>query len=144
MSIDSQDQAAQSRQLCRFESVYTRSKGPDRYLLSVSRKPLEHKLGVNRTPLKELNGNKWTTTTKQSQTSQRIAGLLTKLPEDRTDLKPTSDATEAASCGKASAGGGRSEEWCCFRRHVRRHVVSACPLNCAPPSSPPSGATLCS
>lgn len=38
-----------SRLWC-FEEVYTRFKGSDRYLLSVSHKPLEHKLGVNRTP----------------------------------------------------------------------------------------------
>lgn len=54
----------------RFEAVYTGFKGTDRYLLSVSHTPFEHKLGVNRTPPQELNGNKSTTKQKVTDTTE--------------------------------------------------------------------------
>lgn len=90
--MDFQDQAARRRPW-HFEAVYTGFKGAGRYLLSISHRPLEHRLGVNRIPPQELNGNK-STTKRKSETSRRIMGLLTQLQEDKTDLKPESAITD--------------------------------------------------
>lgn len=99
------------QRLWRFEAVYTGFKGTDRYLLSVSHTPLEHKLGVNRTPPQELSGNK-STTKKKSQTSQRIMGLLT---EDKIDFKPKSamtDVTKKTPTARKPQQGAEEEKKC--------------------------------